>query len=308
MTARRQAMEKLLADGDGTAAAPAPHARAGAVRSMGLALDRLHAGQAPEDGGERVVELDPALCDPSFVRDRLEEAAGEDIDDLARSIADGGQAVPILVRPSPVASGRYQIAYGHRRWRACQRLGRPVRAVVREMGDDALVLAQGHENNARRDLTFIERAAFADALVARGVGRTVIGKALGVDKSELARLLQVASGLPKGLAAAIGRAPKAGRPRWLKLVALCQALGPETAFAATEAARERSSDARFTAVLDTLSTLAAPPPEPEVPVPASVTATRRRVTVVIDEAAAPGFGPFLAERLQGLFREFRERR
>ena len=37
----------------------------------------------------------------------------------------------------------------------------PVRAVVRTLSDAELVIAQGKENNERRDLSFIERALFA---------------------------------------------------------------------------------------------------------------------------------------------------
>ena len=126
----------------------------------------------------------------------------------------------MLVRPHPEAPGRYQTAYGHRRIRAAARLGLPVRAIVRELTDGELVLAQGKENTERRDLSFIERALFAKALAERGFERAIVQDALSLHKSEVARLLQVAEAVPRHVAAAIGPAPKAGRPRWMALAEL----------------------------------------------------------------------------------------
>lgn len=302
MTKRRLEMERLLQVEEREAVSPAATVRAGAVRSLGLALDRL--GEPRR--AEVIEEIDTALCEPSFVRDRL-----DDVDDpagiaaLAASIAEGGQAVPILVRPHPAAPERYQIAYGHRRWLACRRLGRPVRALVRPLDDEALVVAQGRENNERRDLTFIERAHFAALLVRRGMTRAVIGKALGVDKSELARLLAVADGLPDGLAEAIGRAPKAGRPRWLRLVELCRDGGGERALAVAARSAHLSTDARFRAVLDALAGEPDRGEDLAPGVPVRVEHGPRRTVITIDEARAPEFGRFVAERLEGLYRDYR---
>ena len=126
---------------------------AGPVRTMGLALNRIdqEARELHEalKAGEKVVELDPSLIDSSFIRDRLDGELTED-DDLVKSIEVNGQEVPILVRQHPDVEGRFQVAYGHRRLRAVRILGRKVRAVVRSMTDDQLVIAQGIENTARR--------------------------------------------------------------------------------------------------------------------------------------------------------------
>jgi ParB family transcriptional regulator, chromosome partitioning protein len=121
------------------------------------------------------------------------------------------------LRHHPEKSGRYQTAYGHRRIRAASRLGIEVKAIVRSLSDDELVLAQGKENAERRNLSFIERAVFAKNLVVRGFERKVIGDALAVQKSELSRLLQVVESVPEAVIRAIGAAPKAGRDRWMKL-------------------------------------------------------------------------------------------
>ncbi|MFN6984441.1 MAG: plasmid partitioning protein RepB, partial [Rhizobium oryzihabitans] len=113
--------------------------------------------------GLTIVSLDPADIDPSFIPDRM--PASEEADaGLVEAIREQGQQVPILVRPHPDFPGRYQVAFGHRRLRAVSSLGIPVKAVVRDLSDEQLVVAQGQENNERRDLTYIEKARFAQKL------------------------------------------------------------------------------------------------------------------------------------------------
>jgi ParB family transcriptional regulator, chromosome partitioning protein len=107
--------------------------------------------------GQTIIELDADKIDSSFVSDRM-DSSDEATEELKELIRDQGQLVPILVRPHPKQQGRYQVAFGHRRLRAVRELGMKVRAVVREMTDEELIIAQGQENNARLDLTYIERA------------------------------------------------------------------------------------------------------------------------------------------------------
>lgn len=123
--------------------------------------------------------------------------------------------MPILVRAHPTKASHYQVAYGHRRLRAAADLGRPVKAIVRSLSDEQVILAQGQENGPHADLSFIERALFARRLEEHGFDRDTIAKALSVDKPEISRLLQVADGVPSEIILAIGPAPKVGRPRWL---------------------------------------------------------------------------------------------
>ncbi|NRQ18906.1 plasmid partitioning protein RepB [Ensifer sesbaniae] len=205
-----------------TPQAPVAHKPAGAVRAMNLSLGRLNEeAAAAKDlreaiaAGDKVIELDPALIEVSFIRDRIPLEADPQFDDLKTSIADSGQQVPILVRPHPSKPSHYQAAYGHRRLRAANDLGRSVKAVVRNLTDEQVILAQGQENGPRIDLSFIERALFARRLEEHGFDRDTIARALSVDKPEISRLLQVAENVPSEIILAIGPAPKVGRPRWL---------------------------------------------------------------------------------------------
>jgi ParB family chromosome partitioning protein len=221
---------------------------AGPVRSMGLALGRIEeetkALQQALATGSQVIELDPALIEGSIVRDRLAGADDAGAETLRRSIEERGQEVPILVRPHPSQQGRFQVAYGHRRLKAVSDLGRKVRAVVRQMTDTELVVAQGVENSARQDLSYIEKALFAVRLEQRGFERVIIMDALSTDKSELSKLISVARAVPEAMIEAIGSAPKAGRRRWLALAELLNKAP------ARKAAEKAIKDSAFS-VLDT---------------------------------------------------------
>ncbi|NVD40105.1 plasmid partitioning protein RepB [Ensifer sp. HO-A22] len=254
-----------------------PRAASGAIKAMGLSLGSItrEAEEARSlrealHQGERVVELDPDLVDASFVGDRLTDGELDDPDFLALgdSIRENGQQSPILVRPHPEKHGRYQTAYGHRRLNAVRSLGIKVKAIVRPLTDDELVLAQGKENAERRNLSFIERALFASALVDRGFDRKVIGDALSVQKSELSRLIQVAESVPLPIARAIGPAPKVGRERWMAIGALLEG-EPARQKAEDEISLRRfleaDSDRRFQLVFARLSrTDRQDPAKPEV--------------------------------------------
>ena len=175
--------------------------------------DRLLALVAAGGG----LELDPTLIDPSPFPDRLPDDTDSAFDEFKKLIAEEGQKLSIQVRTHPTAPNRYQIVYGHRRWRACRDLGLRVKAILTELTDAELVVAQGIENAARQDLSWIERALFVGRMDQAGIRARDIRAALSVDDPELARLRQVCRTIPNDLIEAIGRAPKVGRPRWVEL-------------------------------------------------------------------------------------------
>lgn len=195
--------------------------RSGALGSVARSLGDLKAKANEAEkleeklrDGAHVIELDPGTVDPSFLPDRL-DAPDDTFLSLRDAIADRGQLSPILVRPNPVTSGRYQVAFGHRRLKACLELGITVKAIVKELSDADLLIAQGQENSERTDLSFLERALFAKKLETLGYGRDVAMAALGIDKTELSRLISVARELDDEIVAYLGRCPSIGRKRWL---------------------------------------------------------------------------------------------
>lgn len=312
------------------AAEPPKRASSAAVKAMGLSLGTL-SQEADEArrlretlaAGERVVEIDPALVEPSPFADRLSKAAADDPDfeALTRSIAAHGQQVPVLLRPhadaEKAARGLYQIAYGHRRVEAARALGRPVRAVVRALDDAALALAQGKENAERRALSFIERALFARTLLGHGFDRATVQAALAVHKSEMTRLLQVAEAVPRHVARAIGPAPRAGRPRWMALGALLAADRSGLANDEIAAAdfRAADSDARFQRLFDRLSASARSRGAQAAgktkriagadgQAIAELARAGRGARLTIPESAGEGFADYVAARLPDLHAAF----
>ena len=92
-----------------------------------------------------------------------------------------------------------------------------MRAVVKELDDKDHVIAQGQENSARADLSFIEKAVFAGNLERNGYDREVIMAALSVDKTVVSKMISVAKDIPAEIIKAVGAAKNSGRDRWYDL-------------------------------------------------------------------------------------------
>lgn len=215
-----------------------------------------------------VRDIDVSQIEDSPHHDRLEIDPVE-IDELANSIRQNGQLVPILVSPLP--SGKFRIVYGRRRLLALRQLGLAAKALVRDLTDDQAIIAQGQENTARKDLSWIEKAAFASQLMADGKSDELICDALNIDQkarasgdklTNLSRIKQVVQRLSPHLIRAIGAAPGYGRDRWY---ALAQEI-EKAAFPAgnqmelVEAAKltQGTSDQRFEAVAAAVRAKSAP--------------------------------------------------
>lgn len=259
-----------------------------------------------------IADIHPAAIDPGGLPDRLEEDPVEHAA-LMASLRDHGQQVPVLLRPHPTEADRYQVVYGRRRVRALRDLGQPVKAMIRDLDDRALVMAQGQENAARRDLTFIEKANFAAQMRAAGYDRKAICAALHVDKTQISRMLAVADAVPLDLVEAIGAAPSVGRNRWLALAARLDETGTDTAAAVAlvHAAEADDSDARFAALLRALARPQAQPPEPRILRDDAGREIGRMVwrgdtlTLTVPLAGAEGFDDWLAENFDRIHADWR---
>jgi ParB family transcriptional regulator, chromosome partitioning protein len=293
---------------------------AGAVRSMKESFSEIEreneALRARMAGGEQVVEVDPTLVDPSPFADRFEQADDTAFEALKQSIAERGQEIPVLLRVHGASPGRYQTAFGHRRIRVARLLGRPVKAIVRSLSDDQLIVAQGLENSAREDLSFIERAVFAARLEAAGRSRVVIQQALAIDRAETSKLIAVAKAVPSKLIHAIGKAPKVGRGRWQEFAELLQdqaAAKRVEELATLPAFVHADSDERFARALVVAKRreTVVPPPPQIVEIRdsagqsvAEVRASERDVRVRLSKPTGNAFALFLTARLPELLEEF----
>lgn len=197
------------------------HMASGSIKTLESTLTRAER-EAEElrsllESGAKIVELKASLVRPSPYADRMKDDDVEAFQTLKTSIAEDGQQVPILVRPHPSELDQYEVAYGHRRLRAVAELGLPVRAIIKSLTDEQLVLAQGIENSARQDLSWIEQAVFALKLDERGFNQKAIAGALSIQRTNTNTMIQVVRKIPADIIQAIGRAPKVGRPRWVEL-------------------------------------------------------------------------------------------
>ncbi len=170
---------------------------------------------------------------------------------LTESLRAHGQQVPVLLRPHPSTPGRFEIVYGRRRLAALRDLGRPVRAMVRQLDDHALTMAQGQENTSRQDLSFIEKASFAAQLDLAGYDRDAVAAALSTDLPMVSRMLNIGHAFPLPLLRAIGSAPAVGRDRWAELAKLYARRGVAGRIKASIDGPDfrGDSNARFEAVL-----------------------------------------------------------
>ena len=84
----------------------------------------------------------------------------EELAELAEVIRTKGLVQPIIVRPSPVAAGEFEIVAGERRWRASLKAGiHTVPVIVRELTDKEMLELAIIENVQRQDLNAIEEAS-----------------------------------------------------------------------------------------------------------------------------------------------------
>jgi len=296
-----------------------------AVKSMDRAFNsiedenrRLHEQLL---AAESIIEINPDKVVPSFISDRLDIDGDQSFASFVEGIREAGQKLPILVRPLPGRPGHYQVAYGHRRLRACQILKRPVRAVVKDLSDEELIISQGIENSERLNLSFIEQALFALRLKDKGYSRETISEALGRKEQKnvayISFLTNTAAALPENLVRLIGTAPAVGRPKWEKLSSLIRdrtltKTQNETIEALTQRDAWASADSnqRFSLVMEALDNGRRPEAElNEVSLDDGNVIVAKRsantTTLVIPEKRIPGLSAWLLKRMPDLVEEFR---
>lgn len=327
--ARKNPFASILSSEDAPAEnrAALDYVAKGATRSLLSSIDEMAAQAGKLLEGETIVELDPAMIDDSFAKDRFSlesEDYQEELEKVVSAVRERGQDTPVLVRPHPQQPGRYMLVFGHLRRLTAVRLGRKVRAVVKEMTDREHVIAQGQENNGRANTSFIEKAVFAADIVNRHFDddNSTVMAALGADKSTLSKMLAVA-GLPDALLRGIGRATRVGRDRWYDLKLLLDKpsnLDAALKFIASPPVAAMSSDDRFDALAAYLkANKAGAPAKKSAPARSSwAPADGRLAAETVSEGKkftlalkargpdARAFGDYLTERLDQLYEEFRQ--
>lgn len=316
--ARKGILTTAVGKTGGTAAARPAAGKAklmprGAVGALQSSLSKLQENA--------VQEIDCALIDDAGFEDRLgiNSTAQKQLSESLRSY---GQQVPVLLRPHPNQTGRFEIVYGRRRLQAMKELGQPIKALVRQLDDHALVMAQGQENTSRQDLSFIEKASFAAQLQDAGYERQTIAAALSIDQPMVSRMLKVGTAFPLPFLRLIGSAPGIGRERWMALAKAREDAGGASR-ASTFMNRPEflalDSDARFDAVLERAEakpSLGKTPPARSKPrtlrtedgkALADLRKTTKGVTLNIPTRTADGFDEWFNTHAEALLSELHSR-
>lgn len=163
-------------------------------KGLGRGLDALLGGgradsaQSHAEGSLRellVSSLVPGKYQP---RTRMDKVA---LEELAQSIKDRGIVQPILVRE--IATGKFEIVAGERRWRAAQIAGlATVPALVRDIPDEQALGIGLIENIQREDLNAIEEATGIKRLIDEfKLTHETAAQAVGRSRTAVSNLLRL---------------------------------------------------------------------------------------------------------------------
>lgn len=151
--------------------------------------DKIDLRNLPKAG--LLIEVKTSNCQLWKYADRQEDEMGN-IDELASSIEHSSQLEPILVRPTSTdGSIPLEIIFGNRRWRACDKLGKPVIAILKDITDQQAALMQKEENAQRKNVSDFSRAFHYKKLLDDGIFKsaTDIAQSLSIPKQTLNNLL-----------------------------------------------------------------------------------------------------------------------
>ncbi|MEP7270185.1 MAG: ParB/RepB/Spo0J family partition protein [Acidobacteriota bacterium] len=152
--------------------------------------DTIASEPTGEITGEELLEVDIDYIEPNPEQPRTHFDPAKLVE-LSQSIRANGVVQPILVRR--LASGRYQLIAGERRWRAAQLAGlKRMQAIVRDVPDANLLAVALIENIQRAELNAIEEAnAYQRLMDTFGATQEQLSSQVGKDRSSIANYLRL---------------------------------------------------------------------------------------------------------------------
>ena len=187
----------------GPAATPAEQPKP--ASDIGLSLMTIY-GTYPASFNVKKIAID--LIDPSPYQPR-KEFDPERLSLLADAIQASGQLNPILVRPSLVTPGRYELVGGERRWRAFKLLQwAEIEARIKEM-TDAEAQVNALTDNEGEPLSDYERAIEFQVLLEdnKHWNLTALSRQVGVSKATITRCMSYFK-LPESVLALLEEQPR----------------------------------------------------------------------------------------------------
>jgi ParB family transcriptional regulator, chromosome partitioning protein len=146
------------------------------------------------DGASPTRLLDPTeVVRGPFANRHLTNFTTDEFYELKAEIsAAGGLIQPIKVRP--VADGKYEIIYGHRRHEACRQLGIKVKALIEEVDDQKSFVQMEFENRSQKKLSPWEQGKTYLLAIELGLypSNKQLAQAINVDVTSLGRIIELA--------------------------------------------------------------------------------------------------------------------
>jgi ParB family chromosome partitioning protein len=197
----------------------------------------------PQGPAVRQIPLDLLEPNPFQPRTVMDQPA---LAELTQSVRTHGILQPLLVRPHPGGTERFQIVAGERRWRAAGSAGlHEVPALVQAMSDSEAAAIALIENLQRQDLNAIDEAEGYDRLLSQfGLTQEALGEAVGKSRSHIANTLRLLN-LPASVKQAVRKGEiSAGHARALLALpqpdaALREVIGKQLSVRQTEALANR---------------------------------------------------------------------
>ena len=157
--------------------------------SLGTGLDSL-LGDRPKPEGLGVSQISVDDLAPGQYQPRTKMHKST-LEELAQSIKEQGVLQPLVVRR--LASGRFEIVVGERRWRAAQLAGiNSVPAIVRDLNNDETAKIALIENLQREDLNALDQAKGLMRLQREfNLSQEELGSAVGKSRSSVTNLLRL---------------------------------------------------------------------------------------------------------------------
>jgi ParB family chromosome partitioning protein len=157
--------------------------------SLGTGLDSL-LGDRPKHEGVAVSQISVNDLAPGQYQPRTKMHKST-LEELAQSIKEQGVLQPLVVRR--LASGRFEIVVGERRWRAAQLAGlNSVPAIVRDLNNDETAKIALIENLQREDLNALDQAKGLMRLQREfNLSQEELGSAVGKSRSAVTNLLRL---------------------------------------------------------------------------------------------------------------------
>ncbi len=176
--------------------------------------------------------IDPERIRPSRFANRHELSfLGAEFAGLKAEIASAGRNVqPIKLRRLPAATAVpevYEIAFGHRRHRACLELGIPVAAIVEDLSDAQLFGEMERENRERQNLSPWEQGVMYKRALDEGLFPSLrkLAASIGAQAGNVSTAIQLAS-LPDDVVSAFP-SPMSLQFRWAAALKAATEQNPE---------------------------------------------------------------------------------